>query len=126
MVLDVPTGSSTNSSAELLEKKGVINNSFLFKFYLKLKGGGPFLAGTYRLPTHGRADEVLRLLKAGPLPPPTLKFTVPPGLNLRQIPAQIVTSIPTFSVDKLNQVLTAGQVRSQFQPAGQPIEGFLF
>ena len=126
IVLDIPTGSSTNSIADLLEKKGVIDNAFLFKLYVKLKSGGPFLAGTYRLPLHDRADDVLRRLRAGPLPPPTRRFTVPPGLNLRQIPQQIVAAIPTFSIDKLNQVLTAGAVRSQFQPATKPIEGFLF
>ena len=126
IVLDIPTGSSTSSIADLLEKKSVINNAFLFKLYLKVKGGGPFLAGTYRLPVHGKASDVLKRLKAGPLPPPTRRFTVTPGLNLRQIPAQIVAAIPTFSIDKLNEVLTAGQVRSQFQPAGQSIEGFLF
>jgi UPF0755 protein len=126
VVLDIPTGSSTNTIADLLEKKGVIDNAFLFKLYVKLKSAGPFLAGTYRLPAHDKADDVVRRLKAGPLPPPTRRFTVPPGFNLRQIPRQIVAAIPTFSLDKLNQVLTAGQVRSQFQPQGKPIEGFLF
>lgn len=126
IVLDIPTGSSTSSIADLLEKKNVINNAFLFKLYIKVKGGGPFQAGTYRLPLHDGAADVLKRLKAGPLPPPTRKFTVPPGLNLRQVPSQIITSIPTFSVDKLNAVLAAGQVRSQFQPAGKSIEGFLF
>jgi UPF0755 protein len=126
VVLDVPTGSSTSSIADLLEKKGVINNAMLFKIYMKVKGGGPFQAGTYRIPAHDGADDVLRKLKAGPLPPPTRRFTVPPGLNLRQIPQQIVNSIPTFSIEKLTQVLTAGQVRSGFQPESKPIEGFLF
>ena len=126
IVLDIPTGSSTSSIADLLEKKNVINNAFLFKLYIKVKGGGPFQAGTYRLPLHDGAADVLNRLKAGPLPPPTRRFTVPPGLNLRQIPAQIISSIPTFSVDKLNAVLAGGQVRSQFQPAGKSIEGFLF
>jgi UPF0755 protein len=78
------------------------------------------------MPLHDSASDALRRLKAGPLPPPTRRFTVTPGLNLRQIPAQIVTAIPTFSVDKLNAVLTAGQVRSRFQPADKSIEGFLF
>lgn len=126
IVLDVPTGSSTSSIADLLEKKNVISNAFLFKLYLRMKSGGPFLAGTYRMPLHDTASDVLRRLKAGPLPPPTRRFTVTPGLNLRQIPAQIVTNIPTFSVDKLNAVLAAGQVRSQFQPPDKSIEGFLF
>jgi UPF0755 protein len=126
IVLDIPTGSSTSSIADLLEKKNVISNAFLFKLYVKAKSGGPFLAGTYRMPLHDSASDVLRRLKAGPLPPPTRRFTVTPGLNLRQIPAQIVAAIPTFSVEKLNEVLTAGQVRSQFQPPDKSIEGFLF
>lgn len=126
IVLDVPTGSSTSSIADLLEKKNVISNAFLFKLYVRAKSGGPFLAGTYRMPLHDTASDVLRRLKAGPLPPPTRRFTVTPGLNLRQTPSQIVTNIPTFSVDKLNEVLAAGQVRSEFQPLDRPSEGFLF
>lgn len=126
IVLTVPSGSSTNAIADLLEKKGVIDNAFLFKLYLRVKGGGSFQAGTYRMPTHDSAADVLRRLRAGPLAPPTRRFTVPPGLNLRQIPGQIVAGIPTFSIEKLNQVLTAGAVRSQFQPPTKPIEGFLF
>lgn len=126
IVLDIPSGSSTSSIADLLEKKNVINNAFLFKLYVRAKSAGPFLAGVYRLPLHDSASDVLRRLKAGPLPPPTRRFTVTPGLNLRQIPQAIVNSIPTFSVEKLNEVLTAGQVRSQFQPADKSIEGFLF
>ncbi len=94
VVLDVPTGSSTNSIADLLEKKGVLDNAFLFKLYVRWKGGGPFKAGSYRFPQPAQADEVIRTLEAGPLPPPTKRFTVPPGLNLRQVPAQIVKDIP--------------------------------
>ena len=126
IVFEIPRGSSTSSIADLLEKKAVIDNAFLFKLYVRAKNAGPFQAGSYRFPTHDGADDVLHRLRAGPLAPPTLRFTVPPGLNLRQVPAQIVKDIPTFSVDKLNQVLTAGAVRSQFQPDGKPIEGFLF
>jgi len=126
IVLDIPTGSSTSAIADLLEKKNVIRSAFLFKLYVRVKNAGPFLAGTYRFPTNDSASDVVRRLRAGPLPPPTRRFTVTPGLNLRQIPAQITTAIPTFSVEKINAALTAGQVRSQFQPADKPIEGFLF
>ena len=104
----------------------MIGNAFLFKFYVRWKGAGPFKAGSYRLPEHTQADDVVHTLEAGPLPPPTKRFTVPPGLNLRQIPAQVVKDIPTLSVDKLNQAMTDGQARSIFQPQGQGIEGFLF
>ena len=126
VVVDIPTGSSTSSIADLLEKKGVIGNAFLFKLYVRWKGAGPFKAGSYRFPQHARADLVVDRLKSGPLPPPTRRFTVPPGLNVRQIPAKVVADIPTMSVDKLNAALSDGQIRSAFQPAGQPLEGFLF
>jgi peptidoglycan lytic transglycosylase G len=126
IVLDVPTGSSTNSIADLLKKKGVINNAFLFELYVRWKGAGPFQAGSYQFAQPAQADEVIHTLEAGPLPPPTKRFTVPPGLNLRQVPAQIVKDIPTLSVDKINQALRDGQIRSIFQPQGQGIEGFLF
>jgi UPF0755 protein len=126
VVIDVPTGSSTNSIADLLEKKGVIRNAFLFKLYVRWKGAGPFKAGSYRLPASAKADEVIHTLEAGPLPPPTKQFTVPPGLNVRQVPAQVVKDVPTLSIDKLNQAMTDGTVRSIFQPQGQGIEGFLF
>jgi UPF0755 protein len=126
IVLEIPTGSSTSSIVDLLEQKGVVDNGFLFKIYLKVKGAGPFKAGSYRLPRHDRADDVVRLLSAGPLPPPTRRFTVTPGLNLRQIPAQVVHDIPTFSVERMNEIFTAAAIRSQFQPDGAPMEGFLF
>src|SRR5207245_1582646 len=96
VVVDVPTGSSTSAIADLLQNKGVISNAFLFKLYMRWKGAEAIKAGQYRLPKHGRADVVLRSLKAGPLPPPTRRFTVPPGLNIRQVPAQVVTSLPTL------------------------------
>ena len=90
IVFEIPRGSSTSSIADLLEKKAVIDNAFLFKLYVRAKNAGPFQAGAYRFPTHDGADDVLHRLRAGPLAPPTLRFTVPPGLNLRQVPAQIV------------------------------------
>ena len=54
IVLDVPTGSSTNSIADLLEKKGVIGNAFLFKLYVRWKGAGPFKAGQLPVPRNTR------------------------------------------------------------------------
>ena len=70
IVLDVPTGSSTNSIADLLEKKAVIGNAFLFKLYVRWKRERDhFKASRYRLPEHAQADEVVHTLKAGPLPP---------------------------------------------------------
>lgn len=121
----VERGQSTSTIVDNLEKKGIIKSALLFKWYLKLKGGSGFQAGTYSFPLHDRADDVLRRLKQ-PLAPPSLRFTVTPGLNLRQIPAAIVGGVSTFTVERLTEALSAGQIRSQFQPAGASLEGFLF
>ncbi len=126
ITVEIPSGASAGSIADLLEQKGVLRSAFLFKLWLKVKGSPNVQAGEYRFPLHANADVVLRLLKAGPLPPPALRFTVPPGLNIRQIPARIARDLPAFSVGRFAQVLAANQVRSSLQPPSAPLEGFLF
>ena len=42
IVFEIPRGSSTSSIADLLEKKAVIDNAFLFKLYVRAKNAGPF------------------------------------------------------------------------------------
>ena len=126
VLVDISTGSSTNSIIDLLQKKRVLDNAALFKVYLRVKGGGPFQAGTYSFTTHENADRVLATLKGGPLPPPTRRFTVQPGLNLRHVPARVVHDMPTLSVDAFNQVLASDTIRAQLQPPGKSLEGFLF
>ena len=127
IVLDVPTGSSTNSIADLLEKKGVIGNAFLFKLYVRWKGSGT-VQGRQLPATGTRAGGRRRPHARGrtaSAPDQAVHGSARPQ-RLRQIPAQVVKDIPTLSVDKLNQAMTDGQARSIFQPQGQGIEGFLF
>ena len=44
VLIDVPTGSSTGTIADLLEAKGVTGNSFVFKAYAQGFGSAPFRA----------------------------------------------------------------------------------
>ena len=126
VLVEVPSGSSTNAIADLLEKKGVIGSAVVFKLWLKLKSAGPFNAGGYNLHKNEDADVVLAALKAGPLPPPAKRFTVPPGLNKREIPDQVLRSLPALSIDKLRQVIADGTVTSQLLPDVTDLEGLLF
>ena len=86
VVLDVPTGSSTNSIVDLLEKKGVLDNAFLFKLYVRWKEGGRSRPGSYRFPRPAQADEGCTDPRSD-RDAATKRFTLPPGLNLRQVPA---------------------------------------
>jgi UPF0755 protein len=124
--VDVPSGSSTNAIADLLEKKGVISSAIVFKLWLSLKSAGPFNAGEYQLHKNADADVVLDALRRGPLPPPAKRFTVPPGLNKREIPDQVIRSLPALSIDEVRRVIADGTVRSQALPDIADLEGLLF
>jgi UPF0755 protein len=126
VLIEVPSGSSTNAIADLLEKKGVIGSAVVFKLWLKLKSAGPFNAGGYNLHKNEDADVVLAALRAGPLPPPAKRFTVPPGLTKREIADQVLRSIPALSIDKLRQAIAEGGVLSQVLPDITDLEGLLF
>jgi UPF0755 protein len=126
IVVDIPTGSSTASIADLLARKGVIGNAFVFKTWLKLKGSDSFKAGQYKLRVNADADDVRRALEAGPLPPPSRQFTVLPGVTVREVPAQVVKAIPSFSTDVLAQLIASNQAQAALEPPGKGLEGFLF
>ncbi len=112
--------------ADLLEKKGVVGNAFVFKTWLKAKGASGIQAGQYKMAKHQDADEVLRTLKAGPLQKPSVDLTVLPGSTVRDVPAQIVKYVPAFSTEALTQLIAADQDHSIYEPPGKGLEGFLF
>jgi peptidoglycan lytic transglycosylase G len=123
----VPTGSSTAAIATLLEDHDVISNSTVFRYYVRMKGGGSFLAGDFVFHKNSSMGTALDVLKGGPLPPPSMKFTVPPGLTLPEIAAKLAEQFPTIPKDTITQVLASGQVRSRYEPLGTTnLEGFLY
>ena len=65
-------------------------------------------------------------LKKGPIPEPDLKLLLPPGLTISQI-ADRVAQLPGHTRDGFLKVVTSGQIRSAFEPAGvNSLEGLLF
>jgi cell division protein YceG involved in septum cleavage len=45
--VEIPTGSSAASIGRLLATEGVIKDAGVWRWYLRVRGGGPFLAGSY-------------------------------------------------------------------------------
>jgi UPF0755 protein len=124
--VDIPLGSSTSDIATLLEDKDVITSARIFRLYLKVKGGGPFQAGLYKLHEMSAMGDVLDTLDDGPALPPATFVTVPEGLVLAQI-AKRVAKAPNLKEDAFLGAATSNQVRSRYQPAGQnSLEGLLF
>lgn len=124
--VDVPRGASTNQIAELLADKGVVADARVFKLYLKVKGGGPFDAGLYRLHRRSAMGDVVNVLDDGPALPAAENLTIPEGLVVAQV-AQRVARISHLSEDAFLAAVASGDVRSRYQPPGQTsLEGLLF
>ena len=124
--VDVPRGASTSDIAALLEEKSVITSARIFRLYLKVKGGGPFQAGLYKLRERSSMGDVMRIMDDGPALPPATNMTIPEGLVLEQV-ALRVDKLPNLGGDAFRAAVASGQVRSKYQPPGQTsLEGLLF
>ena len=62
----VPRGATTADVAELLEEKGVVSDARVFRYYLRVRGGGPFQAGTYPLREDSSMGDARAALEEGP------------------------------------------------------------
>lgn len=112
--LTVPMGSSTQRIGGLLASAGVITDAQVFRYYIRLNGGGPFQAGEYTLQRNMSMGEAVDKLEDGP----DLKFerlTVREGLVLKQV-ADAVATLEGRSAEAFTAALESGQVRSRFQP----------
>lgn len=138
--VEVPIGSSTTSIGMLLEKKGIIKNSTVFKYYVKLNNISGFQAGNYALTPSMTLDEITQTIQTGKLVREALfKMTIPEGLWLDQI-AEIIAKkldVPVADVTKkmtddetlkrlmakYPSLLTDDILQKQIQ---QPLEGYFF
>jgi UPF0755 protein len=124
--VDIPRGTSTAGIGNLLASKDVITSARVFRLYLKLKGGGPFDAGLYKLQRRSSMGDVVDVLSSGPALPPATNVTIPEGLVLEQVAKRIARD-PRLSAERFLTLARSGEVRSKFQPASQrSLEGLLF
>ncbi len=86
IAVEVPIGSSLSSISALLEKKGIIKDAKVFKYYAKFKNESQFQAGNYDLTQAMTLDELIESLKTGKVyREPIFTMTIPEGLTLDQI-----------------------------------------
>src|SRR5690606_16075934 len=90
--VSIPIGSSVIEIAKILEKKGVIKNALVFRYYVKLKNETGFQAGDYVLTTAMDVPEIIAKLKEGKVKKQAaLKITIPEGIRVVDI-AEIIAS----------------------------------
>jgi len=127
--LVIPEGSTSDDIGALLASEGVISSAMAWDWYLRIKGGGPFQAGTYELATNSAIPDVIDVLDAGPAPIEERAFTVPEALTLPEILDRLADPEKGLGFDRavLQQLMDSGQIRWSGQPADQPSnEGILF
>jgi UPF0755 protein len=127
--ITVPEGASSSSIGDLLADEGIITSAFVWDWYLRVNGGGPFQAGEYQLAEDSSMGDVVDSLSDGPAPPEERRYTVPEGFTLSEILDRLADPEKGLGIDadELRQLMDSGQVRSAYQPADQPSnEGILF
>jgi UPF0755 protein len=121
----VPRGATTADVAELLAAEDVITDARIFRYYLRVRGGGPFQAGTYVLRRYSSMGDARAALREGP----RLDFTdvtVQEGKWASDV-AEIVADVPGLDASAFTAELGSGVVRSLYQPQDvSNMEGLLF
>lgn len=84
--VDIPIGSSVQEIGEKLKSKGIIKNATIFKYYVKFKNEGGFMAGEYELSPSMSVSEILRRLKGGKVfQKADVVLAIPEGEQLKEI-----------------------------------------
>jgi UPF0755 protein len=138
--VDIPIGSSVTGIGEKLESSGIIKSAKVFKYYVKLKNEGGFMAGEYQLSPSMDVPEIVSRLKTGKvLANASFKITIPEGKQLKEIAAMMAKAtkqkedvvfnklndkefIKTLMV-KYPDILTEEILNSSVK---YPLEGYLF
>ncbi|MCU1426428.1 MAG: hypothetical protein JWL83_428 [Actinomycetia bacterium] len=112
--------------ADELSNRDVIGSSFVFQFYARLKGAGPFQPGTYVMHKHLGARGAVNVLESGPQVR-AVNLAVIPGLRLDEIAPQVGKQVSWLRGSAFLKAARTGAVRSPYVPAGtRTLEGLLW
>ncbi|QDP40692.1 endolytic transglycosylase MltG [Radiobacillus deserti] len=88
VAIKIPMGSSTSQIANILEENGLIENSMIFRFYIKFNNATEFQAGEYELSPSMKLDEIIDALQTGKvLKEPVITVTIPEGKTVEDMAA---------------------------------------
>lgn len=120
----VAKGMSTAEVGRLLEQRGVIANSTVFRYYSRVNGADSIQAGDYTFRKRQSMSAVLDILDEG-AEAKLDRVTIPEGLTLEEI-AQRIGELPGRDPARFLELARSGTVRSQLQPAdSKSLEGLL-
>lgn len=130
VVIEIPLGSSTADIADILARNGVVRSATQFEALARTSGAANSLqAGVYDLFTAMNPDEVLAILKRGPVTR-VFRVTIPEGLRVNEIIDKLVTDtgLPRedFETALIDGSVTTGLAEPALEPTPADWEGLLF
>ncbi|MDD2215033.1 MAG: endolytic transglycosylase MltG [Eubacteriales bacterium] len=128
ITVSIPNGTSTRGIGEILESKGLIIDSRLFRLKSRINGfDGKYKAGEYNLSPAMTMDEIITLILSGN--DTTLRFTIPEGYDIRKTVAALESANLINSETFLREIET-GSFSYDFlkdAPSGSNrLEGYLY
>ena len=138
--VEIPIGSSVTSIGQKLEKNGIIKNAKVFKYYVKLKNEGGFMAGDYELSPAMDVQEIVNRLKSGKVfQQASFKIVIPEGkqlVEIAQIMAKATKQQDSVILNALNDKVFVKSMIAKFPDLlsndilnpkiKYPLEGYLF
>lgn len=131
IVVEIPSGSTTDNIAQLLYENNLIKNKLAFKYYAEKTGRDMLLkAGNFVLSRNMNADELLQALIKGGSSGNTANITVIEGLTLEDA-AKSISEQLGLNYDKLLDVMNnASMFKDDFEflkdnPDIQNLQGYL-
>jgi UPF0755 protein len=124
--IEVTKGWGVPEIADELASRDVVGSSLLFQAYSRLKGAGPFQAGTYPMRRHLGIRGAIAVLERGPVVS-AVNLAVIPGKRLTEIAQEVNKRVPWLDGAAFLRVARSGAVRSRFEPKGSNnLEGLLW
>lgn len=138
--IEIPIGSSIGTISALLEKKGIVKNAHVFKYYIKFRNESGFQAGKYTLSPSMSITEIVETIKTGKMMKKVaVKITIPEGKQLVQIadivaektgqnPKKVFATLNDEKFIKRMQEKFPALLTNEINQADimYPLEGYLF
>lgn len=130
IAVEIPSGSTTKSIANILYDHGLIRNRTMFSYMSKkLDYDGKYQAGTYMLGFNMSMIEMMDTVYEGEVKNNTIRFTIPEGYNLEQV-SQLLEEQGLIDSEVFFDEIANGVFDYKFiesLPEGENrLEGFLF
>lgn len=113
--IEIPSGSSFEDVAEILEENDVITSARVMGWYAKFNDVAPVKAGKYvNFRTNSSMSDAIDVLDEGPVPPENKVLTIIPGTWLSDAFVAINAAFPNISIQELELTMISGKITSDY------------